>query len=154
MRYNVYKLFIINANQTQSSTSIYVFYKRSIDPLPVGKCNRDDYIFVNEIKASGKKMLRENECSLELLETTDTFKSAIVKAREYRTQFKEKCVNAGYNKAKEKEKNLCYYKKNHQHILTNQRKKKECPHCGLMVRSYYLRKHLLTSKCKNTFFPV
>jgi hypothetical protein len=152
MIYNVYKLYITNATHTQSSTSIYVFYKRATDALPIGRCNTDDFIFVNEIKQSGKKMLRNNDCSLVLLETTDTFKEAITKAREYRTQFKEKCVNAGYNKAKEKEKNKCYYTKNHQHILTNQRKKTECPHCNLMVRSYYLKKHLLTSKCKDTFF--
>ena len=106
MIYNVYKLYITNATHTQSSTSIYVFYKRAIDPLPIGRCNTDDFIFVNEIKQSGKKMLRDNDCSLVLLETTDTFKEAITKAREYRTQFKEKCVNAGYNKAKEKEKKL------------------------------------------------
>ena len=104
------------------------------------------------IKQSWKKMLRDNACSLLLLEITGSYKEAIMKAKEYRTQFKERCINTGYNKAQEKKKNLCYYNKNHQYILTNQRKKTACPHCNLMVRSYYLKKHLLTSKCKNTFF--
>ena len=152
MNYNIYKLYITNATDNQLTTSVYVFYKRATDPLPLGRCNRDDYIFVNEIKQSGKKMLRDNACSLVLLETTGSYKEAIVKAKEYRTLNKERCINTGYNKAQEKKKNLCYYTKNHQYILTNQRKKTECPHCGLMVRSYYLNKHLLTSKCKNTFF--
>ena len=55
---NVYKLYINNASNKQLATSIYVFTSVLLTP------SRLDFISVNEIKQSGKPMLRDNDCSL------------------------------------------------------------------------------------------
>lgn len=155
MKYNIYKLYTNtnddDVNQQQSNSPVYVFHKRADKPIQDGVCDEIDLCLVNEIKQSGKRMLCQNKCSILLLETTNTFKDAVKKANDYRVFYKNRCVNARYNKRKTKEKNNNYYKKHTPNILANQRQKQECSVCGRNIRKYYMKRHMGTKRCMNTY---